>query len=127
MGRLRAALAMLVLLASLAARAEAPPEPQRLFTDGRQAFEQGDYQRAYDLFKRSFMRSSEPALLFNMASAQQKLGRPHDAADSLRAYLRAAPEDGERPQIEQRIRALEEQQHLLDAERKPEQDRAAPT
>src|SRR5579859_5671310 len=92
---------------------------KQLYSDGRQAFEQRDYQRAYDLFRRSFMISSEPALLFNMASSLQKLGRPREAAETLRAYVRTAPDDPDRPAIERRILALEEQQRLLDAERLP--------
>jgi tetratricopeptide (TPR) repeat protein len=88
------------------------------YTIGKAAYENGDYQTAYDKFKESFQLSHEPALLYNIASAEQGLMRPHAAAESLRSFLRLQPNDPDRPKIEQRIATLEEEQRLLDAERR---------
>src|SRR4051794_6222373 len=77
-----------------------------LYADGKAAFEAGEFQRANDLFLQAYLASEKPELLFNMASSLVALGRPHLAAEKLRAYLRVLPEDPERPAIEQRIRAL---------------------
>src|SRR6476659_818050 len=76
---------------------------RQLFQAGRDAYNAGDFQKAYTL-------SHQPALLYNVASALQGLRRPHDAAEALRSYLRLKPDDVERPQIEERIRTLEEEQ-----------------
>jgi tetratricopeptide (TPR) repeat protein len=126
-GVLRVLFIMIVLLVSSGAHAAGDDDPKDLYKRGREAFERGDFQRAYDLFRRSFLLSSEPALLFNMASSLQKLGRPHDAAETLRSYLRAAPDDPERAEIERRVRSYEEQQRLLDGERpRPPPETAPP-
>ncbi|HEX8953728.1 MAG TPA: hypothetical protein VF945_17845, partial [Polyangia bacterium] len=87
------------------------------YTVGKTAYETGDYQLAYDKFKESFQLSHEPALLYNIASALQGLKRPHDAAESLRSFLRLQPTDPDKPKIEQRIATLEEEQRMIDAER----------
>ena len=109
----------MLLIASAAAATEVQEEEARtLFQSGKAAFAAERYQAAYDLFKQAYLLSPEPALLYNMASALQALGRPHDAAEELRAYLRTRPDVSEREQIETRIRALEEAQRLLDEERK---------
>ena len=71
--------------------------------------------------------SHQPALLYNVASALQGLRRPHDAAEALRSYLRLKPDDVERPQIEERIRTLEEEQRLIDLEKRPTEPTPTPT
>lgn len=90
---------------------------KQLYTEGKRAYEQNDYQKAYDAFKESYLLSHEPALLYNVSSALQGLRRPHDAAEALRSFLRLLSDDPDRAAIEERIRALEEEQRLLDAER----------
>jgi tetratricopeptide (TPR) repeat protein len=85
-----------------------------LYAEGKKAYETGEYQTAYDRFNEAYCLSQAPALLYDLASALQGLTRPHDAAEALRAYLRALPDDPDRPQIETRIRTLEEAQRLLD-------------
>jgi tetratricopeptide (TPR) repeat protein len=92
---------------------------KQLYRVGRTAYNDGRYQAAYDAFKESFRLSHQPALLYNVASALQGLRRPHDAAEALRSFLRLQPNDPDKPQIEERIRTLEEEQRLLDLERKP--------
>ena len=89
---------------------------RQLYQAGRDAYNAGDFQKAYDAFKESFTLSHQSALLYNVASALQGLRRPHDAAEALRSYLRLKPDDLERPQIEERIRTLEEEQRLIDLE-----------
>lgn len=118
MRRLAIAVALLVA-ASPPARAseKSEAEARQLYSDGKTAFERGDYQAAYDDFKHAYLISQRPELLFNMSSAAKELGRPHDAAEHLRAYLRVVPNTPDRPQIEERILTLEEAQKILDSER----------
>jgi tetratricopeptide (TPR) repeat protein len=101
-------------------------EARALYADGKTAFESRRYDDAYKLFKRAYLTSQQPALLFNMASCLQELDRPREAADELRTYLRLAPDDPDRPAIERRILALDEKQRLLDAERGPRETHAPP-
>src|SRR5439155_13728619 len=83
------------------------------------AFESHDYQHAYDGFRQSYVISQRPELLFNMSAALKQLGRPHEAAEELRAYLRVVPNAADRKEIEQRILTLEETQRLRDREKPP--------
>jgi tetratricopeptide (TPR) repeat protein len=88
---------------------------RELYAEGQAQFRQEHYQTAYDLFKQAYLLSPLPELRYNMASALQGLGRPHDAAEELRAYLRLKPDDSEKANLEARIQGLEEAQRLLDA------------
>jgi tetratricopeptide (TPR) repeat protein len=118
----RVVLALVLLLSAAGVtRADSAREARArtLYDEGRKAYEVSDFQKAYDAFKESYLLSHEPALLYNIASALQGLKRPHEAAEALRSFLRLQPTDPDRPEIEKRILTLEEEQRLLDAERKP--------
>jgi tetratricopeptide (TPR) repeat protein len=106
-------LAVVALLAALVHAGE-DADPKALFNQGKDAFEQQQYQVAYDKFEKAYFLSHRPALLFNMSSALQKLQRPHEAAEKLRAYLRVVPDDPEHLDLEERMRALDEEQRMLD-------------
>lgn len=87
-----------------------------LYEKGEVAFSRGDFETAYEQFKQAYLIAKVPALLYDMGSALERLQRPHEAANELKAYLRALPEEPRRAAIESRIRALEEAQRILDAE-----------
>ena len=110
-------LALLVCSAAVADQRQ-DEAARAAYNVGKAAYESGDYQTAYDKFKESFQLSHEPALLYNIASALQGLKRPHQAAEELRSFLRLQPNDPDRPKIEQRIATLEEEQRMLDADRR---------
>jgi hypothetical protein len=105
-----------LLLAGGVARADRLERSRALYQEGEQSYRSGQFQAAYDQFKEAYLVSKQPVLLYDMASALEGLGRPHDAADELRAYLRARPDDPRKSAIESRVRALEEAQRILDAE-----------
>jgi tetratricopeptide (TPR) repeat protein len=113
----RAALIVL-LLTRICIATEAQDEKAReLFARGQEQFRAQKYEQAIELFKQAYLLSPQPAFLYNMASALEGLGRPKEAAEKLRAYLRAAPAaDPERPQIEDKIRALDEAQRQISQE-----------
>ena len=115
--RLWAALPLLVWCTIASADARQDQAARTAFNVGRAAYEGGDYQLAYDKFKESFELSHEPALLYNIASALQGLKRPHEAAEALRSFLRLQPNDPDRPKIEQRIAALEEEQRIIEIDK----------
>src|SRR5689334_9218945 len=101
MRSLPAALVALLLFTS-PSRADTARDSQArsLFVEGKHAYEAGEYQRAYDQFKESYLLSHVPALLYNIASALQGLKRPHDAAEALRSFLRLEPNDPDRGAME---------------------------
>lgn len=110
---------VMLLVAVPALGQETPADvAKQLYAEGKEAYEQLKFQLAYDRFKSCYALSHQPELLFNMSSAEQGLGHPKAAAELLRAYLRVVPDDPDRPGIERRIRALDEQQ-LLDVKPSP--------
>jgi len=108
-----------LLLVAARASASAPQidRARSLYHDGRTAFDQERYQAAYQKFREAYGLSPAPALLYNMAAALEALGRPSEAAEKLRAYLRVAAEEPSRGAIEARARILDEAQRQLDVER----------
>lgn len=120
-----------VLLATLAlpgrARADREERARQIYTEGEKAYQANDYQKAYDDFKQAYILSQQPALLYDVAAALQGLGRPHDAAEALRTYLKQVPKDPDRPAIEKRIAGLEDAQQLLDSEKKRPSSVPGPT
>src|SRR5262249_23395500 len=117
-----------VLLAAPPAAADSARDSKarQLFEQGKPAYENSEFDKAYDCFKQAYVVSQQPALLYNMASALQALERPHEAAEALRSYLRAVPKDPDAAAIEQRISSLEESQRLLDGERRSQVNLAPP-
>ena len=87
-----------------------------LYDEGRAEFVAERYQSAYDRFREAYGLSSSPALLYNMAAALEALDRPGEAAEKLRAYLRAVGEEPNRGGLEARARILDESQRQLDVE-----------
>jgi hypothetical protein len=113
---------LLLCLVAAPLHADEPDRDVRargLYEHARDAFEHGRYDEAFRGFKEAYLISQRPELLFNMASALERAERPAEAAESLRAFLRVRPEDPDRPRIEEHVRALEEKQRLIDAERRP--------
>jgi tetratricopeptide (TPR) repeat protein len=119
MGWRVAALLLCLAAGARAAEAEADPDERArvLYQQGKQAYDSQRYAEAHEAFKAAYLISQRPELLFNMARALEQLDRPHDAAETLRAFLRVRPDDSDRDRIEEHIRALEEKQRLVDAER----------
>jgi tetratricopeptide (TPR) repeat protein len=87
-------------------------EAAELFARGRADYQRGEYEKAYQHFREAYLQSSRPALIYNMARALEGLKRYGEAAGSLRAYLRVVPNEPERGQIEEHIRALDEAQSV---------------
>ncbi len=86
------------------------------FRLGKAAYEQKSFQEALEHFKKSYTLSGEAALLYNIASAQQSLDHPGEAAQSLRDYLTARPQEPDRVEVERRIQALGQAQVIRDRE-----------
>jgi tetratricopeptide (TPR) repeat protein len=108
--------ASLLAWSSRADASDAENRARSLYATGKQAFEAGRYEEAQQQFRAAYLLSRAPGLLYNMGMALELAGRPHEAAEELRAYLRTETDAPARAQIEARIRGLEESQRLIDAE-----------
>jgi tetratricopeptide (TPR) repeat protein len=107
----------LLAWSSRAVANEAEDRARALYATGKSAFEAGHYEEAEQQFRAAYLLAHAPGLLYNMGMALELAGRPHDAAEALRAYLRAENDAPSRAPIEARIRGLEEAQRLLDSDR----------
>jgi hypothetical protein len=88
------------------------PEVERLarelFEQGRDAYANGQFAEARDLFQHSYDLSGRPGLLYNIAQASERMRDDQHALDVYRAYLEAVPDAPERDFVEARIVFLQE-------------------
>jgi tetratricopeptide (TPR) repeat protein len=82
-------------------------EARSLFEAGSTAYAEGRYENALDYFKRSYRLSNRPKLLYNIGSAADKLRRDREALFALKEYLVQVPDAPNRPEVENRIQALQ--------------------
>ncbi|AKF05525.1 hypothetical protein DB32_002674 [Sandaracinus amylolyticus] len=84
-------------------------EARQLFLAGQTAYDAGRYEAALDYFTRAHALSGRPGLLFNIASASERLRRDDEALRAYEDYLRAMPDAPNREFAQQRIAFLREQ------------------
>lgn len=99
--------------AEVVAPSAAPdPEVERvareLFEQGRDAYANGQFPEARELFQHSYDLSGRPGLLYNIAQASERMRDDEHALELYRAYLEAVPDASERDFVEARIVFLEE-------------------
>lgn len=92
--------------AAVAATTGQAAQAQAAYKLGVQAFKQQDYNEALARFEEAYALDPSPILLYNMARANEELGRPAQAVERYEAYLEAAPQTEDRADIEQRIRIM---------------------
>ncbi len=69
-------------------------------------FNDGDYERALEEFRRSYELSGRPGLLFNIGVSLERLGQYAEAADHMERYLASGAEVPNREQLEARVQNL---------------------
>ncbi|HET8938123.1 MAG TPA: hypothetical protein VFN67_31990 [Polyangiales bacterium] len=108
------ACACLVALAPSPALAQNPgpdaaddKEARDLFQIGKEAFDEGRFERALKYFQDAYDLSHRAALLSNIGTALDRLRRDQEAVDVYKKYLEQVPQASNRRLIEQRIRIIE--------------------
>jgi tetratricopeptide (TPR) repeat protein len=104
------AVSLALVCSAVAEAQELSSEEQQaraIFEAGRTAYEAGRFEQALRYFDESYELSQRPALLFNIASAADRLQMNERALASYRAYLEAVPDANNRELAESRIRFLE--------------------
>jgi len=89
--------------------AEAQESARKSYQAGAQAYAEGRFKDAIDLFLEAARIAPNPAFAYNIGLAYEQLGDPDNALRWYRDYLRALPKAPDRAEIEPRI---------LDAERR---------
>lgn len=79
---------------------------KELYENGAVLYDEGRYEDAIVAWQEAHRLSGRPALLFNIANAQERLGRWKDAYDTLNLYRAYAPAE-EREALNRRIINLE--------------------
>jgi tetratricopeptide (TPR) repeat protein len=115
-----------VLLTSLAHAADQPvsPEAKRHVDLGVEQYNGGHYEEAVKEFELAYRLSNRPALLFNIARAEAKLGHDEAAIAFLRRYLEERPNAPDAPAVRAEIEAHEETLAAAKARTQAEQQAA---
>lgn len=108
---MRALVLIPLLCAALAlpgiSRAQGVPDEARILYDqGLKLYDQGNYTAAIQLWEKTYALTPLPAILHNIAKAQEENGDPKSALATWRRYLDVAP-SSERATANARIAALE--------------------
>lgn len=86
---------------------EAFARGRALFDEGRTAYQAGDFSTALERFQGSYELTHEPALLFNMGAAADRLRRDEQALGYYRTYLDALPDAPNAAEVRGRVQNLE--------------------
>ncbi|GAB5543593.1 MAG: hypothetical protein SangKO_033530 [Sandaracinaceae bacterium] len=81
-------------------------ETRAMFERGREAYAEGRYQDALELFESAYVRAPFPELLFNIGLLHHRLGHDRAALEAFEEYLERAGEGPDRDEVERRIRVL---------------------
>lgn len=68
---------------------------RKLFADGVKQYQQGDYEGARRLFRQADAEHHAPAIVYNLALAEEKLRHPQAAVDAYEAYVAEVGDQGE--------------------------------
>jgi tetratricopeptide (TPR) repeat protein len=102
-------------LAAVATTARAVPTPEERqvarahYEKAVNHFNANEYAAAAEEFLLVYKTAPQPALLFNAAQAFRLGNEPARALESYQAFLKAAPDARQRPDVERRIRDLQAQ------------------
>lgn len=88
------------------ASASVDAEARSLFEAGRTAFRDGRFEAARDHFQHAYDLSQRPELLYNIASANDRLRNDAAALADFERYLEEVPDAPNRAEVEARIVAL---------------------
>ncbi len=105
---IKVGLAFVLALASATAAAQeggelATDEARGLFAAGRSAYDAGRFEQALNYFSQAYELSHRGALLFNMASAAERLRRDAEALGYYERYLQEVPDAENRQFVDARI------------------------
>lgn len=99
-------IALLWLLSGVALAQDDDARARELYDNGAILYEEGRYEDAVAAFSEAYRLSGRPALLFNIANAQERLGLWVEAHETLSRYRAYATAD-ERETLDRRIANLE--------------------
>ena len=87
----------------------ATEEARQHFLKGQQLFDVGRWDDAAEEFEKAYATRGDPIFIYNMAQSYRRKGDAKRALDLYKNYLIKAPKSPQRPEVEERIRALQKQ------------------
>jgi len=88
-----------------------PADPKALaleaYNKGKELYNAGDYQKALESFVAAYNFQSNPFVYISIAQCYEKLGKCQEAKDYYGKYLKEKPDAGNRPDVEEKIKELE--------------------
>ncbi len=112
MNRALALAALGLALTASPALAQSDDDPDALFLAAARAYGDEDYERAAELFARVYALRPETSLLLNRGRACERAGMAAEAVEAYEAYLEAAPDADDRPDVERSLETLRRQVEL---------------
>src|SRR5262245_12340695 len=113
--------------AAAAAPTTSETQAREAFERGRIHYDNGDFPRAAAAFEEAYRLSGRDGLLYNLYLSYRDANNQDKAAEALRAYLTKVEVIENRPQLEARLKALDEgiaqrkAQEALEAEERDRQ------
>jgi tetratricopeptide (TPR) repeat protein len=77
------------------------------FQAGRESFDAGRWEEALTHFEKAYELSPRPMLLYNIAKAQDNLGKLREARATYKRFLAAVPDATNRGAVERRVAELD--------------------
>jgi tetratricopeptide (TPR) repeat protein len=81
----------------------------KAFQRGTAHYNHGEYDKAIEQFQSGYQAVPQAVFLYNIAQAHRAAGRADQALSYYRQYLQQSPDAKNRPEIEERIAALEKE------------------
>lgn len=113
---MRVVVAVVLSVPAAAGAQEAPAAPEAVdpavaearqaYEDGAAAFRAGEFVRALERFEHAYKLDDAPELLYNIARANEELGRLEPAIYHYELYLKRLPGADDRADVERRIRVM---------------------
>src|SRR4051794_8704930 len=97
------AVAVIVLIGSGAARADARDQARSLYEAGTAHYNLGEVKEALSDFQGAYRLVHEPTLLFNIAQCYRRMDQPQKAAELYRAYRREQPDAANRAEVDRLV------------------------
>jgi tetratricopeptide (TPR) repeat protein len=94
---------------AVAPEASAHDRALQLFSDGKKAYKQGDFQTAIKDLEAAYELEPAPVLLYNLARAYEGIGELEKAVSAYERFLEAQPNAEDRGAIEARVATLKRQ------------------
>lgn len=86
--------------------ATARSKAQSIYAEGEKAFAQGRFEDALTAFEKAYLLDPVPVLLYNIARANEELGRFGEATRYFESYLARVPDAKDRRDVETRLTVL---------------------